>query len=150
MSSDPRTAAWQQVREHVKAKATAHRENGGTAVEVFADFGAVRQPPDRPVTLSFTAPDGTVADLRSRDVDGAFLETEVRYVDTDGTRLYALEIGDGETGLWLLVAGGIDHRSLSGYADTTGAARTVVRSATGAVGVELRHADRDPFFAELG
>ena len=151
MSPDrPRTAVWQQIRERVQTRAAADRETGDTVVEVFADFGAVRQPPDRPMTLSFTVPDDTVAELRDHSVDGSSLETEIQYVDVESTRLYVLEISDESVDRRVLVAGGVGHQSLSNYTDTTGAARTVVRSATGTVGLELRHADREPFLDGLG
>jgi hypothetical protein len=151
MSPDrPLTAAWQQIRERVRTRAATYREAGETVVEVFADFGAVRQPSDRPMTLSFTVSDDTVAELREHSVDGSLLKTEVQYVDVEGTRLYVLEVDDESTDRRVLVAGGVDHQSLSNYTDTTGVARTVVRSATGTVGLELRHADREPFLEELG
>ena len=151
MSPDrPRTAVWQQIREQVRARAAAYREAGDAVVEVFADFGAVQQQSDRPMTLSFTVSDDTVAELREHSVDGSPLETEIEYVDIEGTRLYVLEITDGGEDQRLLVAGGVDHQSLSNYIDTTGAARTVVRSATGTVGLDLHHADRSPFLSDLG
>ncbi|ERH09158.1 MAG: hypothetical protein J07HX64_00910 [halophilic archaeon J07HX64] len=134
----------------MRTKAAAYREAGDTVVEVFADFGAVRQQSDQPMTLSFTAPDDTVDELRDHSVDGSPLETEVQYVDIEGTRLYVLEVNDKGADRRLLVAGGVDHQSLSNYTDTTGAARTVVRSATGTVGLDLHHADRSPFLADLG
>ena len=141
---------WQQIRARVRTRAAAYRETGDTVVEVFADFGAVRQPSDQPMTLSFTVPGATVAELRDHSVEGSLLETEIQYVDIEGTRLYVLEISDESADRRLLVAGGVDHQSLSNYTDTTGAARTVVRSATGTVGLELRHADRGPFLDNLG
>jgi hypothetical protein len=102
------------------------------------------------MTLSFTVSDDTVAELREHSVDGSLLETEVQYVDVEGTRLYVLDVDDESADRRMLVAGGVDHQSLSNYIDTTGAARTVVRSATGTVGLDLHHADRSPFLSDLG
>jgi hypothetical protein len=150
MSSDrPRTAAWERVRERVRADAAAYREEGDTVIEVFADHGAVQQPPDHPVRFSFTVPGDTVSTLRQRVEDSSHLRTEVQYVDVDGTRLYVLDVHDDGTEQRILLAGGIGHRQLAQCPDADGPARTVVLSVTGTVALELHHGAAGPFLVDL-
>jgi len=119
--------------------ATEYREQGDTVLEVFADHGTVRQPTDEPVTFSYTVPSDTVSEIQQHINDGTRLHTEVQYVDVEGTRLYVLAVHDESAALRVLIAGGVRHESLREFVDERGPARTLVRSVTGAVPLELRH-----------
>jgi hypothetical protein len=143
------TTAWQRIRERVTTRAATYRNDGDTVLELFADHGAVRQSPDQPVTFSFTIPDDDVAELRDRVGDSSSLWTNIEYVDVTRTRLYVLVVHAETAELRILVAGGIRHQALGKCPETDRSARTVLRSATGTVGLELHHSDCSPFLADL-
>ena len=150
MSADtPPTAAWNRLRDTVATVAAEHRTAGHTVVEAYADHGAVRESNDGPVMFVFTVSGDTAAVLREQTTASAICRTEVQYVDTGGYRLYLLEVHQSDDDAVALVAGGIRHRSLAAYADTSGAARTTVRSISDVVALELTHDDRTPFLAGL-
>ena len=149
MADTTLATAWERIRDRVSTMATTYREDGETVLEVFADYSAVKQRSDQPVTFSFTVPDDTVDELVQQVEDGVLLETDVQYVDVNRTRLYVLEVYDEAADLRIFVAGGIDHQSLTELTNMDGPARTTVRSATGTVALELRHSDIAPFLVEL-
>lgn len=141
----PDTTAWDRVRDHVSANATAYRQRGDTVLEAFADHSTVRQPPEQPLTFSYTVPNDVISELQDHVRDDARLTTDVRYVDVAQTRLYVLETHDERAELRILIAGGIRHQSLQQFVAAHGPARTVVRSVTGTVPLELRHDSVNPF-----
>jgi hypothetical protein len=143
------TTAWQRIRERVTTRAATYRNDGDTVLEVFADHGAVRQPPDQRVTFSFTIPDDDVAKLREHVGDSSSMWTDVEYLDVVQTRLYVLAVRDEAAELRIFVAGGIRHRALQECPQTDGPAQTILRSATGTVALELHHSDRSPFLENL-
>ena len=156
----PSTTAWQRVRDRVRADAADYRAGGATVIEVFADHGTVRAPTKQPVTFSFTIPDDTVAMLRRQLEDQrgrSRLKTEIQYADADQTRFYVLTVRDEAASLRILIAGGVDHDALTDHTgtdtdtdtDTPYSARTVLRSVTDTIALELRHATLDPFLVGL-
>lgn len=145
----PLTAAWNRVRETVSDEAADRRADGRTVVEAYADHGAVRPADDGPLTIAFTVPADAATALRDAFATAAIDRTEVRYVDADGHRLYALEVVRADGSAVAYVAGGVSRRRLRDRADTTGPARTVVRTLDDAVAVEFRHDERTPFLAGL-
>lgn len=145
-SNRPDTTAWERVRDRVNATAAEYREHGDTVLEVFADHSAVRQPPDGPITFSYTVPDDTIAELQKHVRDSAPLHTDIQYVDVEQTRMYVLDVHDESAGVRVLIAGGVRHESIGEYTDEDGPARTVIRSATGMDPVEFQHDSVAPFF----
>lgn len=145
-ANTPPTAAWNRLRETVAAVAGDHRAAGRTVIEAYADHGTVRATDGGLVTFTFTVSNMTVTALREQTTASAIDRTEVRYVDTGGYRLYLLEIYQSDDTV-ALIAGGIRQRSLTAYADTSGPARTRVRSIAEAVALELAHDERSPFLA---
>lgn len=144
-SNNSDAAAWERVRNRVSETAREYRQQGDTALEVFADHGTLRQPSDQPPTFCFTVSDDTVSELQKHIREDVRLGTEIKYADVEGTRLYVLEAHDEHTKLKILIAGGIRHRSLRQVSDENGPARTIVRSITDTVPLELRHSTVAPF-----
>lgn len=144
-ANDPDAAAWKRVRDRVSETAREYRQQGDTALEVFADHGTLRQPSDQPPTFSFTVSDDTVSELQEHIREDVRLDTAIKYVDVEGMRLYVLEAHDEQTNLRVLIAGGVRHRSLRQVSNENGPARTVVRSITDTIPLELRHRSVAPF-----
>lgn len=145
----PLTAAWNRIRETVTTAAAEYRADGHTVVETYADHGTVRSGADEELTFVFTVADDAATTLQRTLTATAIDRTEVRYVDVDGHRLYVLEIHQAEDAAIAFVAGGIRQQRLREHADTTGRARTVVRSLDDTVALELQHDTRAPFLTEL-
>lgn len=145
----PDATAWERIRETVKADATNYRDQGDTVIEVFADHSTVRQPTDQPVTFSYTVPGDTISDLQQHVTGGLRLHTEIKYVDVEGTRLYVLDVRAEGEDLTVLIAGGVRSELLQEFTDERGPARTVVRSVSGTVPLELRHDSVEPFLTGL-
>jgi hypothetical protein len=144
-SNNSDAAAWERVRDRVSETATEYRQQGDTVLEVFADHSTLRRPSDQSLTFCFTVPDDTISELQKHIREDVRLDTEIRYVDVEGTRLYVLEAHDEHTNLRILIAGGIRHRSLRQVSDENGPARTVVRSITDTIPLELYHSSMAPF-----
>lgn len=148
MSADtPPTAAWNRLRETVATVAADHRAAGRTVVEAYADHGTVRASDDGPLTFVFTVSGETATALSEQTTASAIRRTDVQYVDTGGYRLYLLEVHQPDDDVVTLVAGGIRQQSLEAYANTSGPARTRVRSISDVVALELAHDNRAPFLA---
>lgn len=144
-SNNPDAAAWERVRDRVSETATEYRQQGDTVLEVFADHSTLRQPSDQPLTFSFTVSDDTISELQKHIRENVRLDTEIKYVDVERTRLYVLNAHDEHGKLRVLIAGGIRHRSLRRVSDEDGPARTIVRSITDTIPLELRHSSVAPF-----
>lgn len=144
----PLTAAWSRIREELTSTAEAHRENGISVVEAYADHGTVRTSTEGPITFVFTLPGETIERLRDRVTEDAVSETEVRYSDVDGQRLYLLSVRTTD-GMRILVAGGVRHDRLTACADASGRARTRLRGVDGTAGLHVEHDDVAPFVRDL-
>ncbi len=148
------TTAWRQIREQIRTDAAEYRAAGDTVIEAFADHSAVRRASEETIRFSFTIPNNTVTEIQQHAQPQSLSHTEIRYTDVDRTRFYVLHVHDEPPTVRVLIAGAVDHRSLTDSVDsltgTQRSARTVLRSATGTVVLNLRHASLDPFLAELG
>ncbi len=151
MTSDTSlTDAWQRVRATVSERASHRRDAGHTALEMYADHGAVIGDDDQPVTFSFTVPDSAATELDGQIPAQASYRTQIDYADVAGNRLYILESRDGDNGITVFVAGGISHQSLSDAVGASEQAQTILRTADGSTALKLRHAQLAPFLVGLG
>lgn len=148
------TAAWRQIREQIRTDASEYRAAGDTVIEAFADHSAVRRASEQTIRFSFTIPDNTVTEVQQHAQHESLSHTKIQYTDVDRTRFYVLHVHDKPPTVRVLIAGAVDHQSLMESVDsltgTQGSARTVLRSATGTIVLNLRHASLGPFLAELG
>lgn len=142
-------AAWDRLRETATNVAAEYRADGHTVVEAYADHGTVRSATGEPLTFVFTVPDDAVTGLQRTITTTQIHRTEIQYVDTDGYRLYVLDIHQSDDSAIALVAGGIQRKLLQEYADTTGQAQTVVRSLDNTIALKLQHDMRTPFLTGL-
>ena len=148
-ANTPPTAAWNRLRDTVATIAADYRAAGHTVIEAYADHGTLKAPDDGPLTFVFTVSGETATALSEQTSASAIRRTEVQYVDAGGYRLYLLAIHQPDDDAVALVTGGIQERSLAPHANTSGSARTRVRSITDSVALELAHDDRAPFFEGL-
>lgn len=146
-ANTPPTAAWNRLRDTVATIAADHRAAGHRVIEAYADHGTVKTRDDGALTFVFTVSGETATALSGQTSTSAsaIRRTEIQYVDTGGHRLYLLEIHQPDDNVVTLVAGGVRQRSLKMYVDTSGPARTKIRSISDAVALELAHDDRTPF-----
>jgi len=142
---DPRTAAWQRLREELDERREEFDAEGYDVATATADHGAATVDDDLG-RLAFTVADN-VADGVAATVENATLSrTTVECVDVEGHRLFLLSAVD-PAGTALLVAGGVEHDAVERLRDAT-AVRTVLRRADDTPVVVLEHDDPAPFVAD--
>lgn len=147
--TDPRTAAWQRLRERLDERAAAYRSEGYDVTVATADHGGATAS-DGTGRLAFTVPDDDAAALAAAAEDCSFPRTRVQYVDVAGYRLYLLAALDPGESTALLLAGGVEHQRLAALTgDDVRRAETVVRRVDGSRAVVLAHDDVGPFVEGL-
>ncbi len=144
--TDPRTAAWQRLREELDDRREAFADDGYDVTAVTADHGAVAVDDDRG-RLSFTIADNLADAVATTVADAAVSRTTVEAVDLEGYRLFLLSAVDPESETALLVAGGVERDAVERLRDAT-TVRTVLRRADGTRVVVLEHDDVTPFVAD--
>ncbi len=144
---DPRTAAWQRLREELADRREEFATEGFDVATATADHGAATVDGDT-ARLVFTVADDTADDVAATVTDATPSRTTVEVVDVAGVRLFLLSaVAPGE-GTALLVAGGVDHDAVASMRAAS-TARTVLRRADGTRVAALDHDDVAPFVADL-
>lgn len=145
--TDPRTTAWQRLREELADRRDEFAAEGFDVATATADHGAATVEGDT-ARLAFTVADN-VADAVATTVEGTALSrTTVECVDVAGHRLFLLSAVAPEAETALLVAGGVEHDAVDRLRGAT-TARTVLRRADGTRVAVLEHDDVEPFVADL-